>query len=83
MSVMLESAVQARAATEQQPIAASGSLATAFKAVHTRITGVLSHPRCPHKLLQLYTKASGYAAGLATVPERGAAAPTAPKCTIM
>jgi hypothetical protein len=39
MSVMLESAVQARAATEQQPIAASGNLATAFKAVHTRITG--------------------------------------------
>jgi hypothetical protein len=36
---MLESAVQARAATEQQPIATSGNLATAFKAVHTRITG--------------------------------------------
>jgi hypothetical protein len=36
---MLESAVQARAATEQQPTPASGNLATAFKAVHTRITG--------------------------------------------
>jgi hypothetical protein len=50
---------------------------------YTLYIGVLSHPRCPHKLLQLYTKASGYAAGLATVPQRGAAAPTAPKCTIM